>query len=458
MNRPPSFWGLLTIFTLLFAGGCKLGNQPLNAGDVRLENRRFNDTRSALFLQKPPVDSDGYFVGLSLSGGGSRAANFGAACMFQLERLGLLQRVDYISSVSGGSIPAAYYCLNDKDWNPSTVQAKMTHAFASDLIRDALLVPWNAAGLLFTDLSRSDLLAADFNSVMYNDHGRYQTFADLRADRPRLLINSTDLQSGRRFLFTNESFNQLNSDLSKYSVGYAVAASSAVPLVLHPIPLRDFSTRFPEYRHMVDGGIADNLGVVSLVETYLNQVTLAQQEHLPDPYPHGAVFFVIDARTRFNGKLSDIGEIKWTDLIRTAFRLTSNSLVNRISSATMSDLILRNAPDSTTARQLRDDIDKLQTTGYLQMDDRTGHHVTVVYLALSQVDQLRELPFDSFNQSINGISTYFNIQRSEAYQLYEAADLLVKEKLETQLREIAFKLNPAAQTQPARSPTTRASP
>ena len=378
----------MALTILIFAGGCKLENAPLNEGHVRLEDRKVNNTRSALFLQKPPADADGYFVGLSLSGGGSRAANFGAACMFQLERLGLLQKVDYISSVSGGSIPAAYYCLNDKDWNPTNVQAKLTHAFASDLIRDAFFVPWNSFGLVFTDLSRSDLLAASFNSVLFSAHGRVQTFGDLRADRPRLLMNSTDLQSGRRFIFTNESFNQLNSDLSKYSIGYAVAASSAVPLVLHPVPLRDYSTRYPEFHHLVDGGVADNLGVVTLVETYLNQVTLAQQEHLPDPYPHGAIFFVIDARTRFNGKLSDIGEIEWTDLVRTAFRLTSNSLVNRVSTATMSDLIVRNAPDSTTAKQLRDDIEKLQTSGFLQMDDRTGHAITVFYLALSQVDQL----------------------------------------------------------------------
>jgi predicted acylesterase/phospholipase RssA len=447
----------IAVVILLSLSGCKLANAPLNEGPIRLEDRRINTTRSALFLQKPPLDNDGYFVGLSISGGGSRAANFGAACMFQLERLGLLQKVDYISSVSGGSIPAAYYCLNDKDWNPSNVQKKLTHAFASDLIRDALFKPWNSLALVFTSLSRSDLLANAFNDVLFSENSRPQTFGDLRADRPRLLINSTDLQSGRRFIFSNESFNQLNSDLSKYSVGYAVAASSAVPLVLHPISLRDYSTRYREYRHLVDGGVSDNLGIVTLVETYLNQVTLAQQEHLPDPYPHGAIFFVVDARTRFNGEISNKEDVKWTDLVRTAFQLTSNSLINRVSAATLSDLILHNAPDATTAKQLRDDIEKLQTQGVLVMDDRTGHSVTVVYLALSQVDQLHDLPFDSFNQTINGISTYFNIEDREAYDLYEAADLLVKEKLETQLRDIAAKLHAEAQTRPARSPTTRES-
>ena len=69
---------------------------------------------------------------------------------------------------------------------------------------------------------------------------------------------------------------------------------------------------------------------------------------------------------------------------------------------------------------------------------------------------MRELPFDSFNETVNSISTYFNIESGEAYQLYEAADLLVKEKLEPQLRDLSAKLHPEADTRPERSPTTRA--
>src|SRR5688500_12513820 len=72
---------------------------------------------------------DGYFVGIGISGGGSRSANFAAACMFHLQRLGLLQRVDYISAVSGGSLTAAYYCVStDAEWNPGDVQKKLTHS------------------------------------------------------------------------------------------------------------------------------------------------------------------------------------------------------------------------------------------------------------------------------------------------------------------------------------------
>jgi predicted acylesterase/phospholipase RssA len=452
--------GNWTIFLGLLAAlaGCSNGNAPLNDPHVRLENRKQNQTRSAIFTQKPPADNDGYFVGLSLSGGGSRSANFSAACMFQLERLGILQKVDYISAVSGGSLPAAYYCLNDRDWNPGNVQKRLVHPFASDLLVQTFLEPWNTLGLMFTSLNRSDLLARSFDAELYSRSGRNLTFADLRADRPRLLINATDLQSGRRFVFCNETFNQLNSDLSKYSISYAVAASSAVPVVLHPVTIEDYSTTYSAYHHLIDGGVADNLGIVTLVETYINQVTLAEQEHLPDPYPNGAVLIVVDSRARFNGEQSNEADVGSLDILRTAFRLTSNTLLNRASTATITDLIVNNAPDNTTARQIRNDIQALQMDGYLEMRDRTGHKVTVIYFSLSQVDQLRDVPFESFRQTINSISTYFNIAPNEAFDLYQAADLLVKEKLETHLRDVAQRLHPEATTRPAIAPSTRYAP
>jgi predicted acylesterase/phospholipase RssA len=53
---------------------------------------------------------------LALSGGGSRAAYFSGAVMLRLQTVfpdvDLLQEVDVISSVSGGSLPAAYYAVS----------------------------------------------------------------------------------------------------------------------------------------------------------------------------------------------------------------------------------------------------------------------------------------------------------------------------------------------------------
>jgi hypothetical protein len=48
-------------------------------------------------------------IGVAVSGGGSRASVYGAAGLEALWEHGLLERIDYISSVSGGSIAAEYY-------------------------------------------------------------------------------------------------------------------------------------------------------------------------------------------------------------------------------------------------------------------------------------------------------------------------------------------------------------
>jgi predicted acylesterase/phospholipase RssA len=469
---------------LAWVTGCADSNRALNDVAIPLESRVRNHTRAATFavVSSPsvepesdlssrseirptpatapaaatgpvsglagapveadslPPDNDGCFVGLALSGGGSRSANFSAACMFQLERLGLLQRVDYISSASGGSLPAAYYCCSGPDrWNPAAVQKTLTHSFASDLIHETFL-PWDFAALAFTDYNRSDILAGIFQRQMFSRDGRALTYADLRSDRPRLLVNATDLQSGRRFVFCNESFNQINSDLSKYPLAYAVAASSAVPIVMPPVTLRDYSTIFAQFRHLIDAGIADNLGVETLVETFSAQVDSARTNGRPDPYPKGAVLIVVDSHTNYDAALSSDSDIGVIATLKAAVGLSSTSLLNRASSATLADLIVRRAPDDASAAELRADIDRLNTSGYLTLKDKTGHTVRVVYLALSQVSNLSSAPFASFGESVNSIGTYFDIREVDAYYLYQAAELLVRERFQAPLRDLVREL------------------
>ena len=454
---------LLVVLGAGLASGCTSVNKRLNPSGVQVERRAHNRTRAVTSVAVAPDDArdtvrvrpsrpfadpvpdvrpDGCFVGLAISGGGSRSANFSAACMFQLQRLGVLGHVDYISSVSGGSLTAAYYCLypdGPGGWNPGRVQRKLTHSFASDLIC-TMLIPWNLPALWFSNWDRSDILADSFTKNLFSRKGKALTFGDLRADRPRLLINATDLQSGRRFVFCNESFDELNSDLSKYPISHAVAASAAVPVLLHHVTLRDYSTAFKQYRHLIDGGVVDNLGVTSLVETYTAQVAAAAEGGRPDPYPRGAVLIVLDARTEFDAKLSNKGDISFFESLSTGAGLTSTALLNRVSSATLADLIVRNASDETTARQLREAIQTLEDGGSLTVKARDGKPVRVLHLALSQVDDLSTLPSRGFREQVNSIATYFNIDATEAYYLYQAAELLVRERFEPELIELAREL------------------
>src|SRR5688500_19374567 len=89
-----------------FTTGCTHKNQPLTHPKLRAGSFAVNQTRAALFIPIQPLaattrpsivdeilplvapvsDNDGAFVGIAMSGGGSRSANFSAACLFQFER------------------------------------------------------------------------------------------------------------------------------------------------------------------------------------------------------------------------------------------------------------------------------------------------------------------------------------------------------------------------------------
>ncbi|MFM8550770.1 MAG: patatin-like phospholipase family protein, partial [Nitrospiraceae bacterium] len=81
------------------------------------------------------------FVGLAMSGGGSRAAVFSAAVLFELHRYGLLQQTDVMSSVSGGSFAAAFYALScDDPANcPVTVEGPPRFTYRFSVVKLAIV-------------------------------------------------------------------------------------------------------------------------------------------------------------------------------------------------------------------------------------------------------------------------------------------------------------------------------
>jgi hypothetical protein len=92
--------------------------------------------------------------------------------------------------------------------------------------------------------------------------------------------------------------------------------------------------------------------------------------------------------------------------------------------------------------------------GYVRIENIDGRPVYVLHLALSRVEDLSDLPFTSFTESVNNIATYFNIDQTEAYHLYQAADLLVRQRFRGPLQEISDELNGIATSEPATAATT----
>ncbi|MEI7937606.1 MAG: patatin-like phospholipase family protein [Verrucomicrobiota bacterium] len=237
---------------------------------------------------------------LAFSGGGTRAAAFSYGVLealrdttFEVEgkKRRLLDEVDAISSVSGGSVTAAAYGLyGDRVFDvfePAFLKRNVERALLGHVLNPA---HWPA--LWSPTYGRSDLAAKYYDKILFKN----ACFRDLATNNtPYLLINGTDLVTGTRVAFNQNFFDLLASDLGTYPISRAVAASSAVPGVLTPITLNNYSgehsvvppawfakpygpdggmagrqvaalklflnsTNYP-YLHLVDGGVSDNLGL-----------------------------------------------------------------------------------------------------------------------------------------------------------------------------------------------------
>jgi len=179
-------------------------------------------------------------VVLAISGGGTRAAALGYGVMEELRRTEvtihgqkrrLLDEVDVISAVSGGSLPATYYGLRGEKTFEEFASKVLYHNLEHDLIM-RILSPSNWFRLPSGSFGKSDLFAEIYDDNVFN----HATFADLKkAGGPFIVINGTDVTTGARFSFTQEYFDAICGDLSQVTLGRAVATTTALPPLLTPI-------------------------------------------------------------------------------------------------------------------------------------------------------------------------------------------------------------------------------
>lgn len=236
--------------------------QTERAAQYRIEN-----------LARGEGNTDTFMLSLTFSGGGMRSAAASYHLLDALRRqpvrvdghdTTLLREVDFMSTVSGGGFAPAYYAL----YGERLFEDFPARALQRDLQGDILagvLRPRFLRALSSPYYGRGDYLADRLDEALYD--GR--TFDDLPRRRPYLRIGATDMLDGRRVEFTQDGFDDLCSDLGPVPLARAVAASAAVPGVFSPINIADYSDtgqcpgdREPRrYRHLIDGGVADNLGV-----------------------------------------------------------------------------------------------------------------------------------------------------------------------------------------------------
>src|SRR5258706_6706089 len=239
-------------------------------------------------------------IALSFSGGGMRAAAFAHGVLLALAQTStdegdLLDDVTFISSVSGGSLTAAYYGLHGREG----LERFRDDVLARDLESSMRVLPFLPSNFLrILGGGLNDNFSASLDTEVF--HGA--TFADMfRRPKPDVWIQATDLYNRVAFVFTPLAFSLICSDLSRYSVAEAVAASMAVPIVFAPVVLRTYPqtcrSSLPDsflrvrydpdapmlerateaavryYREqpterfikLGDGGLSDNLGVSTLL-------------------------------------------------------------------------------------------------------------------------------------------------------------------------------------------------
>lgn len=297
------------VATLVFVAGC--AHYPVNAPLVH------HDPSAGYRVENLPDagNSGSLLVVLTFSGGGTRAAALAYGVLDQLAQVEiewegrhtrLLDEVDLISAVSGGSYTAAYYALYrdrlfldfERDFLKHDVQGGITRK---------ILAPRNVVRASARMFGRIDLVAEYLDDNLF--HGA--TYGDLLRSglRPFVLINASDMSLGTRFEFTQDQFDPICSDLSSYPIARAVAASSAVPIALSPLTLRNHAgqcgyeepawvrsaladraassrrhykaselrsytdaDRRP-YIHLLDGGISDNTGMRGLLDRMLSETS-----------------------------------------------------------------------------------------------------------------------------------------------------------------------------------------
>jgi len=178
---------------------------------------------------------------LSFSGGGLRAAAFAHGVLTALESVktedgDLLDDVARINSVSGSSLTAAYYGVNGRDGLARFRDEVLLPGFEGRM-RLSLFSPLNLSRMLSGGLNTRENFGDALDHKVF--HGA--TFADIfRRQRTDIRINATDLYHRVGFPFMPSLFSVLCSDLSRYSVADAVAASMAVPVLFAPVVVRTF--------------------------------------------------------------------------------------------------------------------------------------------------------------------------------------------------------------------------
>jgi NTE family protein len=284
-----------------------------------------------------PEQDDRALVLVAISGGGTRAAAVGWKALEELRKVpyrftnaqgkgvesNLAQEIDLVAGISGGSFVAAAWCLGPDE------MARFRIAFVERDIQVALaqnFLSLNGLRAFFSPrYSRINWAAELYDREVFGG----KTFAALPS-RPILRLHATNLALGQRFTFVPETFAAIGSDWKSYPIGYACAASSAFPILLDPMTLRNYppaadltndlgyqadkqnaredlnkdllvrtrdyyNNKRNEYLHLADGGLVDNQGLQSILDEFDSNGVINQRINFTTPSLQRLIIININA-------------------------------------------------------------------------------------------------------------------------------------------------------------------
>ncbi len=249
-------------------------------------------------------------IGLSLSGGGYRATAFHLGTLNKLHQMGVLPQVNILSTISGGSITGAYYCLNKDDYAQfsnnlyNAVQHKnvvkkvllsitffqlllvafifLAPAFYFLFTSYAWLFPILLVGFIFVLLKFQFSIFPVSKRIekVYDDFFFYNKTLGNLPEHPMLVIGSTNLQTNRPFTFSknwmqDSTYQYRNPSIQfkaeNFPIARAVMASSCVPFAFSPIKIdKQFFKNEADatiiHPLLVDGGVYDNQGIHKIMQ------------------------------------------------------------------------------------------------------------------------------------------------------------------------------------------------
>ena len=444
--------GLLSLL-----GACSLVNYRPVATISKVDT-----TQGYRLEQSIAQQNDDVFVVLLFSGGGTRAAALGYGVLEELAKQPvyiegrekpLLDSVDLVYGVSGGSVLATYYSLHGRDTIPAFEQQFLKQNFQKLVSRQVFSLA-NLPRLTSPEFGRGDLLQEQFEATLFG----HATFGDLASRRkgPFAVVSATDMSIGRRFDFTQEFFDMMCLNLSDLRLARAVAASSAVPVVFSPITInnnggncgytlppqlqmtglesqkqqnatyQEFKDRFNKYSdsktrpyiHLIDGGLTDNLGMRSLLDMTEMYPDKVLEQQIRSRNLRHIVVISVNAQNQISSNMDKTAAVP-------GFRDVVTAIVN----------IPLDQYTQESQRRFRAIVDKRN-----EASRQNGDGISFSFVSLN----LKDLPPSALRDKVLNIPTSFYLPPEDVDNLRTAAAELMKQSQDYQklLHEFAAHPNP----------------